>query len=602
MIAKTSYLDHNRIKQLILHVLFICITFYLTMPLWLMAAEPPEYLKANENAQAHAANPAGWVQPDLKIVTAPGDGNTWRSSDSKVMIRAFTNPQFYNLTTKKNQNLYPSALWVTTGNELPEWYRNPGNGVNAGNIALKTAQLHGLPTSSLTQYNAVVEMWVDPNKVFRPTRDPNRAAQPTALPTQDFAAKPAYMTDNDYNKFKTWYTGNIASSYNDPDPNKQYPWTQLGYTYNWGGNQDTLTSIAGLSEFVILGTKAGVTSPLETFAVYSIQSYIYKTGTDGDGVGNFNVTGNCDTIWAGTKFQPSGNTIIIGQNGVVSGGEGIYISSAGYTVTNNGSIIGPTSQKYYGDGPAGTSIYFYDGGTLVNNASGVISGDSIAIGNRADAAGGVAVTNYGYLYGSQYAIKTGIANDSLTVESGGMVRGSVDLGTGADNILFKSGSTYRTVIDRQGNSASSLNASNITIQSGAAITPELSGTGLIQPGTTYRIAQGTTVAGTFGTIINNYPLFDFSLSATGTNLSIGINRVSYATVAGSSDPKLAAFAGTLDRGIATASSDMAFLMSEIDRQNSSSSVADAVRQLSPVVYSAISSTTFATDGMRLKQL
>ncbi len=210
----------------------------------------------------------------------------------------------------------------------------------------------------------------------------------------------------------------MPSSYTTLTQTINIPGQQLGYTYNWGGNQDTLASIAGLSEFVILGSKAGVTSPLETFAVYSIQSYIYKTGTDGDGGGNFHVTGNCDTIWAGTKFQPGGNTIIIGQNGVVSGGEGIYISSAGYTVTNSGGIIGPTGQKYYGDGPAGTSIYFYDGGMVVNNASGVISGDSIAIGNRAAASGGVAVTNHGYLYGSQYAMRTGAANDSLQSRTG----------------------------------------------------------------------------------------------------------------------------------------------------------------------------------------
>ena len=520
-------------------------------------------------------------------------------------MRAFTNPQYYNLTTKKTQNLYPGALWVSTGSELPVWYRDPANGVNSGNIALKTAQLLGLPTSSLKEYNAVVELWVDPDKVFRPTRDPNRMVQPTALPTEGFAAKPAYMSNNDYDKFKTWYTGNIASSYSDPDPNNQYPWSQLGYTYNWGGSQDTLASIAGLSEFVVLGTKAGVTSALETFAVYSIQSYIYKTGADGDGSGNFNVTGNCDTIWAGTKFQPTGNTVTIGQDGVIAGGEGIYISSSGYTVTNNGSIMGPTSEKYYGGdggGPAGTSIYFYNGGALVNNATGVISGDNIAIGNRDGAAGGVAVTNHGYLSGSLYAMKTYAANDSLTVESGGTVRGSVDLGTGADNILFKSGSGYQTVIDRQAGSASSLNASNITIQNGTTITPEISGNGVIQSGTTYRIAQGTTLTGTFGTIIDNYPLFDFSLSTTGANLFIGVNRASYANVAASSDPKLAGFAGTLDRGLATTDSDTAFIMSEIDRQTSSGAVADAVRQLSPVSYSAMSNATFITDGIRLKQL
>jgi len=69
------------------------------MPLWLMAGEPPEYLKANENAQTHAARPTGWVLPGLKTITGPGDGNIW--SSGKVMVRAFTNPQYYNLSTKK---------------------------------------------------------------------------------------------------------------------------------------------------------------------------------------------------------------------------------------------------------------------------------------------------------------------------------------------------------------------------------------------------------------------------------------------------------------------------------------------------------------------
>ncbi|MBA4417790.1 MAG: hypothetical protein C0392_07760 [Syntrophus sp. (in: bacteria)] len=597
---KISSRLYRRIWPFVLTLLLFGMLFYAVTPTLVMAAEPPEYLQANINAQAHAADPTGWVLPGLKTITAPGDGNTW--SAGKVMVRAFTNPKFYNLTNKKFQDLSAGALWVTTGNELPAWYRNPANGVNAGNIALKTAQLHGLPTSVLTQYNAVVEMWVNPDKVIRPTRDPNRGAQPTALPTQDFATKPAYMSDNDYTKFKTWYSGNITSSYGNTDPGKQYPWTQLGYTYNWGNDQSSLASVAGLSEFVLLGGWTGVTSPLETFAVYSIQSYIYKTGTDGDGSGNFNVTGNVDTIWAGTKFQPTGNTIIIGQNGVVSGGEGIYVSSAGYTVTNSGSILGPTNQKYYGDGPAGTSIYFYDGGTLVNSASGVISGNNIAIGNRPAAAGGVTVTNYGYLSGSQYAMQTGTANDSLIVESGGIVRGSVDLGTGADNILFKTGAEYRTIIDRQNGTASLLNAANIIVQNGAAVTPEIGSTGVIPSGAAYRIAQGTAVTGTFGTIVDNYPLFDFSLLSTNTDLSLKVTRIPYAIVAGTVDPKLTAFAGILDGGVATASGDMAFLMSEIDRQNSNNSVAEAVRQLSPVVHSATPSATFATDGMRLKQL
>lgn len=582
-------------------LLFVCI-FFTTLPGGLPAAEPPEYLLANENAQSHAANPAGWVVSNLKTITAPGDGNTWRLADSKVLVRAFTDPQYYNLTTKKFQNLYPGALWVSAGNELPAWYRDAANNVNAGNVAMKTAQLLGLPTSSLAQYNAVVELWVNPDKLMRPTRDPNRTAQPTALSNQDFSAKPAYMSAADFDKFKTWYTNNIAASYGNADPDKRYPWTQLGYTYNWGGDQGSLASIDGLSEFVILGTRAGVTSPLETFAVYSIQSYLYRTGTDGDGIGNFHVTGSCDTIWAGTKFQPGGNSILISRGGIISGGEGIYISSSGYTIINNGLISGPTSLKYYGDGPAGTSVYFYDGGTLINSSSGIISGDDVAIGGRAASASGISVTNAGYISGSLYAMNTGAGNDSLTVESGGIVRGSVDLGTGTDHILFKNGSLYRPVINRLSGSASMLKASDVTIQSGAALEPELSGTGLMQSGSTYRIAQGTAVTGSFGSVIDHYPVFDFSLVSTGTDLSLAVTRIPYANIASAADPKLTAFAGILDRGVAGASGDMVTLLSEIDRQTDTASVTNAVRQLSPIMYLPTAHAAFTTDRMRFSQI
>ncbi len=566
------------------------------------AAEPEAYLRSNDAAQAHAAAPAGWVVGGLKTVTAAGDGNIWKPGGTAVLVRAFTDPRYYNLTTKKNQNLYPGALWVTTGNELPAWYRNPANGVNAGNVALRTAQLHGLPTSSLQNYNAVVELWVNPAKLMRPTRDPNTGAQPSALPTQDFAPRPAVLSVNDYEKFKAWYTGNIAASYDDPDPDKRYPWTQLGYTYDWGSGRSDLDGIAGLSEFVVLGTRSGVTSPLETFAVYAIQSYLYRTGADGDGAGNFHITGGCDTVWAGTQFQPTGDTILVGAAGSVSGGEGIYLSSGGYTVSNSGSILGPTGSKYYGAGPAGTSVFFESGGTLINGATGILSGDSIAVGGRSTAVAAVAVTTFGYLGGERYAMQTGAGNDSLTVESGGTVRGAVDLGTGADQITVKNGGRYQPVIDRGGGTASKLSANAVTVQTGASLKPELGGSGVIQSGTSYRIAQGTTVTGNFSSIVDSYPLFDFSVIASGTDLNLTVTRVPYETAVASTDPGLGAVGAILDGQTAGASGDLAALLSGIDGQTGEAALADALRQLTPAVHTGTPRLAFAVDRSRFNSL
>lgn len=563
-----------------------------------VAAEPSAYLQATIAAQAHVQNPVGWVVDNLKTVTGPGDGNTW--SGGKVLVRAFTNPYYYNLTDKKNQELYPSALWVTTGNELPAWYRDPANSVSASTISLRTAELLGLPTASLQQYNAVVELLVDPAKLIRPTKDPNIAAQPTVLPVDPFAPKPATLSQADYDAYTAWYSANIISSYGDPDPNKQYPWTQLGYTYNWGGDQADLASITGLSEFVVLGTKAGVTSPLETFAVYSIQSYLYRTGADGDGVGDFAVTGPLDTLWAGTKFQPSGSSIAITPGAVVSGGEGIYLSSGGYTVTNDGSIIGPTVQKYYGDGPAGTSVYFRDGGTLINGADGVMTGDAVAIGSHATGQG-VQVINHGYLAGTAYAMQTGSGNDSLTVASGGVVRGAVALGSGVDQITIKSGGSWHPVLSTTTGTISQLQAAAITIQNGTSLTPQLSGSGLLPASSNYSLTQGT-LSGTFTQLVDRYPLFDFSLDSSGGAIALQVTRVPYRAAVAAVAPDLSGIADTLYQQVATATGDRAELLAAIDTLDSTGAVTGALRQLGPAATAVLPQLSFNADRARLMRL
>ena len=52
------------------------------------------------------------------------------------------------------------------------------------------------------------------------------------------------LPDNASAEYVQWYNGNILSSYFSE---KKYPWTRLGYTYDWG---NPLSEI-GLSEYVI---------------------------------------------------------------------------------------------------------------------------------------------------------------------------------------------------------------------------------------------------------------------------------------------------------------------------------------------------------------
>ncbi|WP_405357753.1 hypothetical protein [Ruminococcus sp.] len=65
--------------------------------------------------------------------------------------------------------------------------------------------------------------------------------------------------------FETWFENNTASSYSTGS----YPWTRLGYTYDWADNGTAY----GLSEFIIFkGAKVKVecTYNLEEFAAYAM--------------------------------------------------------------------------------------------------------------------------------------------------------------------------------------------------------------------------------------------------------------------------------------------------------------------------------------------
>ena len=119
---------------------------------------------------------------------------------------------------------------------MKAWYAESGSEVEDWN--LRFAQLLGVhEEEGYTRFSA---FWVSPEDVIRP----------------------AYLTDvtgqmeNDYTKveegaYKDWFDGNILWSYFESD----YPWTRLGYTYDWSGGK----SEYGLTEFLVFdGSKTEI--------------------------------------------------------------------------------------------------------------------------------------------------------------------------------------------------------------------------------------------------------------------------------------------------------------------------------------------------------
>ncbi|MCW4023408.1 MAG: hypothetical protein NWF01_00020 [Candidatus Bathyarchaeota archaeon] len=119
--------------------------------------------------------------------------------------------------------------WVTVVPELKDFFENSPD--SEENVTLRVLQLLGLPSTNAN--SDFVELWVSPQSLFRPTPDNeiNDTTAQLAFPTSATA------------EYTAWFNNNIIYSYFP----QRYPWTRLGYTYDWGNT----TSHVGLSEFVV---------------------------------------------------------------------------------------------------------------------------------------------------------------------------------------------------------------------------------------------------------------------------------------------------------------------------------------------------------------
>ena len=122
-------------------------------------------------------------------------------------------------------------IWVTVVPDLKVLCKTTEPKCSDSTLRLK--QLLGLPPHA--QKARFVEFWVSPTDLFRPCPDPE--IDDTACNVEHPA-----NTDPDH---PAWFDKQRRDSYSYGPFG--YPWTQLGYTYDWGSVQGGI----GPSEFVI---------------------------------------------------------------------------------------------------------------------------------------------------------------------------------------------------------------------------------------------------------------------------------------------------------------------------------------------------------------
>ncbi|MFI3239924.1 MAG: hypothetical protein R3Y22_04970 [Bacteroidales bacterium] len=163
-------------------------------------------------------------------------------SDSMVLVSTLQSTDWYyadiecgeEFTTSDNTEY---MLWVTIPNELNQYLANEDEITDSTAIQQRLMQILGMKS---TDTNSVVNLlWVNKSDIIRPSYNPD--------PTTTYGAID-YPESITYDWYKDWFIDNIAYSYESPTDGLHYPFTRLGYTYDWGNGK---SKKYGLSEFVI---------------------------------------------------------------------------------------------------------------------------------------------------------------------------------------------------------------------------------------------------------------------------------------------------------------------------------------------------------------
>jgi hypothetical protein len=194
---------------------------------------------------------SGW--PKL-IWEGPGDS-------ARIRVVSLMNEaayQKYYAADPPNRTNGPAwgIVWVTAAPQLQEFCRSlPGD---AAARLTRVKQWLGLRPDAA--YDRVVELWIAPSDVVRPCPDREVADSQCSLDNGK-AGEPV-----DEPGYAAWFTGNYRFSYRDGG----YPWTRLGYTYDWApaSARSQPDRHVGASEFILRPGVSYTIASRSSFAAY----------------------------------------------------------------------------------------------------------------------------------------------------------------------------------------------------------------------------------------------------------------------------------------------------------------------------------------------
>lgn len=183
---------------------------------------------SNEELWASAMADAVFSRDDevmeLVCLTRDDPQVIWDEAGERVLLVTWHD---YQEPCAPGDPLAHQDIWATSLGEFEDWYAENSS---ADDWDLRFAQLLGMPNNNgCTRFSA---FWISPSEVIRPAYITDVTAQ--MKNGYDQITDPAY---------RAWFDSNILYSYFE----SEYPWTRLGYTYDWSGGD----SPYGLTEFLI---------------------------------------------------------------------------------------------------------------------------------------------------------------------------------------------------------------------------------------------------------------------------------------------------------------------------------------------------------------
>ncbi len=173
--------------------------------------------------------------------SSAGQGNLTWSADSAGRMRVLVVSWMQQSSTKywpvgqtfKTSNSQAHMAWITSAPEMASFLKKNSFAAQSA-LHLRIAQVLGMPPDSQNDY--FVEFWVYPLNLFRPAPDPEITDHEADL----------YFPSTATRKHRDWFLNEMANKY-DTSATYYFPWTRLGYTYDWA----TPLHPVGLSEFVV---------------------------------------------------------------------------------------------------------------------------------------------------------------------------------------------------------------------------------------------------------------------------------------------------------------------------------------------------------------